>query len=91
MKAYISNFSQEFIGVTGSSEEDPNLIECKKKFKIFARKVYSEDKEDKNYNVDHTSLVFIMNKNNKYVDIVNTAIPEKDSAKEVLSKIQRSN
>ena len=61
-----------------------------KTFKVYSRKVFNENKEDKNYNVDHTSLVFLINKDNEFIDILNTSLSEKQSAKEVLMKILRN-
>lgn len=51
--------------MTGTSEEDPALKSCMKEFKVYARKVAMIDNIDsKAYNVDHTSLIFLMNKHN---------------------------
>lgn len=69
-------FSPRFIGVTADSEEDPRLKECMKSFKVYARKILPED-GSKNYNVDHSSLIFLMDKKSDFVTILNTSLPEK--------------
>ena len=36
---FLSYFDKNFIGVTGKSNNDPELRECMKKFKIYASKI----------------------------------------------------
>lgn len=76
IKKYLSNYDESFVGVTGLSLDDDRLKQCMKNFKVYARKVLIPDNQS-NYNVDHTSLVYIMNENNEFVDIVNTSLSER--------------
>lgn len=39
IKKFISYFDKDMIGVTGKSNNDPQLKECMKKFKIYASKI----------------------------------------------------
>lgn len=39
MKRFLSHFESRFIGVTGMSNDDPNLKDMMKKFKIYASKI----------------------------------------------------
>lgn len=57
------------IGVTGSSNNDPNLKECMRKFKIYASRIDFEDAESvklgrKAYTIDHTILTYLMSDTN---------------------------
>lgn len=36
---FLSFFDKSFIGVTGKANDDPQLKECMKKFKIYASKI----------------------------------------------------
>jgi cytochrome oxidase Cu insertion factor (SCO1/SenC/PrrC family) len=45
-----------------------------KKFKVYARRVENPQNPD-SYNVDHTSLVFLMNERSEFVDILNPGLP----------------
>jgi cytochrome oxidase Cu insertion factor (SCO1/SenC/PrrC family) len=47
-----------------------------KDFKVYARKVLIPENLS-NYNVDHTSLVYIMNERNEFVDVVNPSLSER--------------
>jgi protein SCO1 len=49
-----------------------------KAFKVYAQKIPVEN--GSNYNVDHTSLVYLMGRNSEFVSIVNTSLPEKEAA-----------
>jgi cytochrome oxidase Cu insertion factor (SCO1/SenC/PrrC family) len=56
-----------------------------KAFKIYARKMSQPNQEaNTNYNVDHTSLTFLIDSSNQYIDILNPALSEKEGAEWVL-------
>ncbi len=40
--------------------------------------------------MDHTSLVFLMSDSNQFLDIVNTAVSEKECARLIVERIERS-
>lgn len=66
---FLSFFDKTMIGVTGTSNNDPQLRECMKKFKIYASKIEFEDEETvlkgrKSYTIDHTILTYLMNDSN---------------------------
>ena len=75
MKLYLSNFSADMIGVTAAREQDENFKKCLRGFKVYARKV-NQQQNSGYYNMDHTSLVFLMSDSNQFLDIVNTAVSE---------------
>ena len=57
------------IGVTGKANDDPDLKECMKKFKIYSTKIEFKDEETvqkgrKSYTIDHTILTYLMDDTN---------------------------
>ena len=70
LQKYLTNFHPKIIGLTGTSEQI-NLV--KEKYKIFSKKtIHSKKEEHKNhdhgkYGVDHTTIIYLMNKKGKYV------------------------
>jgi protein SCO1/2 len=60
LKDYLASFDPRIIGVTGSREQvDPVL----KKFRVYSRKVGEGD----DYTMDHTALVYLMDKQWRFV------------------------
>lgn len=64
-------FGKDVIGVTSSSINDENLKDCMKKYKIYANKV---SKEGSNYNVDHTTMVYLMDTESLYLGHINPSL-----------------
>jgi protein SCO1/2 len=61
LKDYVSSFDPRIIGVTGSREQiDPVL----KEFRVYSRKVGNEGND---YTMDHTALVYLMDKQWRFV------------------------
>ena len=68
MKQYLKNFDDEIIGITSISSEDVELKNCMKSFRIYANKI---PLENENYSIDHTTITYLMDENNEYVDHLN--------------------
>ena len=70
LQKYLTNFHPKVIGLTGTSEQI-NLV--KEKYKIFSKKTMHSKKEGHEnhdhgkYGVDHTSIIYLMNKKGKYI------------------------
>ena len=61
LRDYLSSFDPRIIGVTGSREQiDPVL----KEFRVYSRKVGNEGED---YTMDHTALVYLMDKQWRFV------------------------
>ena len=45
IKKFLTLFKNNFIGVTGTYNEDPKLIEMMRKFKIYSSKIEYEDED----------------------------------------------
>jgi protein SCO1/2 len=84
LKQYLGNFKADIIGVTGRSKDDEALRSCMKKFKIYANRVEAAN----GYNMDHTTMVYLLDGASRYIDHINPAQPEKDTALQLLAKIR---
>ena len=63
LKSFLANFNSSIIGLTGSKEQIQEVI---KKFRIFV-KTNKNSFDDENYLVDHSSLFFLIDKNDEYL------------------------
>lgn len=61
MKDYLSSFDPHLIGLTGTAEEIATVL---KSFRVYAKKVPTEGGD---YTMDHTALVYLMDKNGRFV------------------------
>ncbi|MEG6508339.1 SCO family protein [Methyloligella sp. 2.7D] len=63
LKAYLSNFGDEFVGLTGTDEQ---IAKVAKEYRV----TYSTHKEEsaENYTVDHSAIVYLMGPDGKYLD-----------------------
>ncbi len=63
VKSFLSNFNSSIIGLTGNQNEISKVI---KKFRIFVKKNIGSN-NTQNYLVDHSSLFFLLGKNDNYI------------------------
>ena len=63
LKLFMENFDQSFVALTGTNEEIKKVI---KKFKIYV-KINKSNPIDKDYLIDHSSLIFLLDKNDNYI------------------------
>ena len=63
LKSFLANFNSSIIGLTGSKKQIEEVI---RKFRIFV-KINKNSSNDENYLVDHSSLFFLVDKNDKYL------------------------
>jgi protein SCO1/2 len=61
MKDYLSSFDPRIVGGTGSRAQVDTVL---KEFRVYSRKVQSEGDE---YTMDHTALVYLMDKQWRFV------------------------
>ena len=71
MAAYVKNFGQDFIGLTGSAE---SISAVAKAYRIAYSK-FQQDKTSGDYTIDHSSLVYLMDKNGDYITHFAYGIP----------------
>ena len=61
MKDYLSSFDPNLKGLTGTPEEIAKVISA---YRVYARKVPLKDGD---YTMDHTALIYLMDRNGKFV------------------------
>ena len=66
IKAFVENFNDAFIGLTGTKDEINKVI---KSFKIYVN-YNKKNLNDKSYLVDHSSLIFLMDENDGFLGLL---------------------
>ncbi|WP_234050534.1 MULTISPECIES: SCO family protein [unclassified Xanthobacter] len=61
LKSYLSSFSPQLRGLTGTAD---NIETIKKEYRVYSRKVPLADGD---YTMDHTAVVYLMDKNGTFV------------------------
>src|ERR1700730_3341357 len=78
LKTYLENFDSRIIGLTG----DTKKVEASaKSFRVYATKLPGEKTGD--YTVDHTGVVYLMDKRVKFVSAFNLQRPRQQAAREL--------
>ena len=65
MKEYLSSFDPRLKGLTGNTEEVAKVLS---EYRVYAKKVPLKDGD---YTMDHTALVYLMDRNGKFVSPFN--------------------
>jgi protein SCO1/2 len=78
LKAYLENFDSRIIGLTGDSSKTAAIA---KAFRVYAKKVPGEKAGD--YTVDHTGVVYLMDRRGKFVSTFNLQRPSLQAAREL--------
>lgn len=81
LKEYLSHFHPKLIGLTGTAEEVKYVAEI---YKVFYAKVTPSEGNSSNYMIDHSSFVYLMDKNGKYLKHFYMS----DSAEEIVNYIR---
>ncbi|MBX6426797.1 MAG: SCO family protein [Variibacter sp.] len=74
LKDYLSSFDPRLIGVTGSREAIEQML---KTYRVYARKV---PRENGDYTMDHTAIVYLMDKQGRFVAPFNLKRPPAEAA-----------
>jgi protein SCO1 len=69
---YVANFSQRFVGLTGSPEQ---IAQAAKAYRVVYSKFQEEGAKPDDYSVDHSALVYLMGKNGEYLTHFGYGIP----------------
>lgn len=75
LETYIQSFHPRFLALTGSKE---SLDKAIKSFRVYAQKVEDEGASD--YLIDHSSIVYVMGPDGKYVAHFSHQIPGEEMA-----------
>ena len=77
MKSYVGNFHPRMVGLTGSLEQ---VTDAARRYRVYFAKAKSDSASD--YLVDHSSIVFVMDPDGKYLThFTHEATPEKMAEK----------
>jgi len=76
MKDYLSSFDPHLKGLTGSPEAVAKVISD---YRAYARKVPTKDGD---YTMDHTALIYLMDRNGKFVSPFNLKRSPEEAAKD---------
>ena len=79
MKDYLSSFDPRVRGATGSR---PAIEAAEKAYRVYAKKVPS-DKDKDDYSMDHTALVYLMDKQGRFVAPFSLKRPPAEAAAEL--------
>ena len=92
LKKYLTNFDSKIIGLTGTKEQ---IKFVKTKYKIFSKKVMDMKKENGEsnnhhdshdhggYSVDHTTMIYLMNKKGVYITHFSPDTKNSDMVKKI--------
>jgi protein SCO1/2 len=79
MKEYMSNFDPRMIGLSGTRAQiDPVL----KEYHVYARKVPTDDGSG-DYSMDHSSIVYLLDKQGRFVNPFNLEQSPDDAAQQL--------
>ncbi len=78
LKTYLENFDSRIIGLTGDTKKVEAIA---KSFRVYAKKLPDEKTGD--YTVDHTGVVYLMDKRGKFVSAFNLQRPPQQTAREL--------
>ncbi len=78
MQDYVSSFNPSVIGLSGT----PQAVEATEKtFRVYAHK--GQKQPDGDYSMDHSSIVYLMDKNGAFVEAFNVEQSPEDAAKDL--------
>ncbi len=79
MGDYVSGFDSRVIGLSGSAAE---IARTEKEFRVYAEKAAEKNGD---YAMDHSSVVYLMDRNGRFVEAFNLERSAADAAKELES------
>jgi protein SCO1/2 len=78
LKSYLGSFDDRIVGLTGTQEAIDGAVRV---YRAFARMVPTKDGD---YTMEHTALVYLMDKNGRFVGSFNLNRPPAEAAQELL-------
>lgn len=78
MADYVSSFDPRFVGLSGTPEQ---IAATEKGYRVYAHKGPAQS--DGGYTMDHSSVVYLMDKNGAFVESLDLERPADDTAKEL--------
>ena len=81
LKDYLSSFDPRISGLSGTREEIDAAL---KAFRVYAKKVPQENGE---YSMDHSAIIYLMDKQGRFVNALNLQQPPEAVAREILRQM----
>ena len=81
MKSYVSSFDGRIVGLTG---DKPAIDKAVRDFRAYARKVPTKDGD---YTMEHTSLIYLMGKDGRFLSAFNVERLPEEAAKDLLRRL----
>jgi protein SCO1/2 len=81
LKSYLSSFDDRIVGLTGTLEAIEATVRA---YRGFARKVPTKDGD---YTMEHTALVYLMDKSGRFIGSFNLNRPPQEAAQELLRHV----
>jgi protein SCO1/2 len=78
MQDYVSSFDPHIVGLSGTPQA---IGSVEKEYRVFARK--GEVQSDGGYSMDHSSIVYLIDKSGGFVGAVNLDRPPEETAKQI--------
>jgi protein SCO1/2 len=78
MKDYLSSFDPRIVGLTGDEAQTKAVEHA---FRVYAKKVRGTRGNE--YTMDHTAIVYLMDKQGRFVNAFNVERPPQDAAKDL--------
>jgi protein SCO1 len=78
MQDYVSSFDSHIVGLSGTPQA---IAAAEKAYRVFARK--GQTQADGDYSMDHSSIVYLMDKTGAFVEAFNVERPPEDAAKDL--------
>ena len=82
MQDYVSSFNPAVVGLSGSAK---SVEAVEKTFRVFSRK--GEKQPDGDYSMDHSSVVYLMDKNGAFVEAFNVERAPEQAAKDLEARL----
>lgn len=80
LKDYLGSFDERIRGLSGSREQTDTIV---KAYKVYARKIPTGDTPE-DYTMDHTAIVYLMDKQGRFVNAFNLQRPPEEAARELV-------
>jgi protein SCO1/2 len=81
MKQYVSSFHPRIFGLTGTQAQ---IDAIKKEYRVYSKKVPTKDGD---YTMDHTAVVYLMDKNGRFVAPFNMARSADEAAADLQKRL----
>lgn len=81
LKDYLSSFDPRISGLSGTREEVDATL---KAYRVYAKKVPQENGE---YSMDHSAIIYLMDKQGRFVSALNMQLPPEAVAREILRQM----